>query len=637
MEGLPPLVLASQEQGEVEEDSEEEPPCDGDPEAVPLAEIGDPLLEEDVRPSSDTGFAGDVHHENPAHGSEHPLLHRCRNLAERRVHRLVGVLHHGEIVEPDPVGRHPLPGYEEAAEEEVVGENRHHNGEAHHHVGDDPGEEGDEGVPGPEGGQDDEEDDEEGYGDEGVGEHVGRPAIGVVGRLPHEDEAFLEEDWKSVCAGEAQPLLDALRGRVEPPENGGEDDPRHHDGAHAQREELRHAAGKGFTNVGTAAAPPAPPPETSLPREMLALMASSREQPGADGLTLCGFFPACRARLNSTSGLAAPPGADSSRLRITSRANSQRFSLSGMGRPNSAKKEGSPPGEPLHDHDASPLRDALEHLHHHESGGGVEPRGGLIEEEEDGVVNDVDADGDPPSLTAGDAAVALVADDGLGGAAQAQLPELGGEHERLLHGEHGKEEIVLHDVGGDDLEQAALQELARIDQRRLAGAAGPEDGEDLPFLGLAGDGVEESLGGGELVLVPPLQEGQLLGDLDAVGELREGEHERWRLFRRRRVSDELKNVTVRGRIHVPRLFSSILFSGLLHAPEELPQRRRLRELPLTHGDAVFLTHGGGRGRGRGGVLVVGQLLQVPRHQHPAALLYISTEEDVSVTVKEKDT
>lgn len=125
---------------------------------------------------------------------------------------MVGVLDEGEVVEPYPVGGDAVPGDEEAAEEEEVGEDGDHDGVAEHDVGDDPGEEGDEGAAGPKGGGDDEEEEEEaveaarqadrvvgyggegegeeddgGDGGEGVGEDVGRAAVGVVGCFSHED------------------------------------------------------------------------------------------------------------------------------------------------------------------------------------------------------------------------------------------------------------------------------------------------------------------------------------------------------------------------------------------------------------------------------------------------------------------
>lgn len=40
----PPLVLASQHQTKVKQNPEEKPPSHSDPQAVPLAEISDPLL-----------------------------------------------------------------------------------------------------------------------------------------------------------------------------------------------------------------------------------------------------------------------------------------------------------------------------------------------------------------------------------------------------------------------------------------------------------------------------------------------------------------------------------------------------------------------------------------------------------------
>jgi len=108
----------------------------------------------------------------------------------------------------------------------------------------------------------------------------------------------------------------------------------------------------GFAKAGTETAavellPLLLAPDTSFPLEMLALMASFR-----DGLGLGSFcaWPeffsfSCHDLLKSTK-LLVPPGCSSS-SRIRSSANSVRFSFSGMGWPNSEKKDGRFAGEPL--------------------------------------------------------------------------------------------------------------------------------------------------------------------------------------------------------------------------------------------------------------------------------------------------
>lgn len=69
-------------------------------------------------------------------------------------------------------------------------------------------------------------------------------------------------------------------------------------------------------------------PETSFPREMLALIASLSER--RFGLVEQPLFLCCHALLNSTKFL-VPPGVLSSSSRIKSRANSVLFSFSGIG------------------------------------------------------------------------------------------------------------------------------------------------------------------------------------------------------------------------------------------------------------------------------------------------------------------
>lgn len=131
------------------------------------------------------------------------------------------------------------------------------------------------------------------------------------------------------------------------------------------------------------------------------------------------------------------------------------------------------------DDDAPALCDSLQHLDHHESARGVEARRGFVQKQEDGVVDYVRADRDSPSLSAGDSPVTLVSYDGLCCIAQTELvdqslnsgfllglregarkPELSGEHERLFHSEHGKQEVVLHNVRRDHLQKPRFQDLA---------------------------------------------------------------------------------------------------------------------------------------------------------------------------------
>ena len=220
------------------------------------------------------------------------------------------------------------------------------------------------------------------------------------------------------------------------------------------------------------------------------------------------------------------------------------------------------------DDNAAALRDAAKHLDDHERGGGVEPRRGLVEEQEDRVVDDVGADGHPAALPSGHPAVALVADDGVGRGAEAEMvderlharallgrgqrpreAELGGEGERLGDGEHGEQQVVLHDVRGDGLDDGARERLPverdgalervagdavgeRVDERGLAGAAGAHDGQDLALPRLPGDAVQQRPGGGGGDAVgAALQLGQAAGPApallgaDAVGQAAEHQAE----------------------------------------------------------------------------------------------------------------
>lgn len=132
-----------------------------------------------------------------------------------------------------------------------------------------------------------------------------------------------------------------------------------------------------------------------------------------------------------------------------------------------------------HNYDTATGRNPLQHLHHQVSARGVQPRRRLVEKQQDRVVDYVRPDRHAPPLPAGDAAVALVADDGVGRVPEAQLvdeglhaeflfglgegpreAELRREREGFLHREHREEEVVLHHVGGDHLHQSRLYRLA---------------------------------------------------------------------------------------------------------------------------------------------------------------------------------
>ncbi|PNT71941.1 LOW QUALITY PROTEIN: hypothetical protein BRADI_2g37631v3 [Brachypodium distachyon] len=599
-------------------------------------------------------------------GAEHLHLHRLRQSpnggpVEHLHHGLVRVLDERDVMEPDPVIRDPVAVDEEPGEEQEVCQDRHNHRVAEHDVRHDGREERDEAAPGPERSEDDEgeeaegrraagqpdgeeggdgegerEDDERREGDDGVGQHVGGAAVGVVRRLPEVDVALLDEHRQRVGADvehgghphgeEPHTLLDPLGRVVEPEEDRRQDEAGHHDRRQPHPEELRQAArtsiASGFAYVGTdddgddvVVDEDEVLPATSLPRKTLSAMACSSDMGVAALLagTTSELCAACHVALNSASG-DDPWGSWRSSSRMVSSANSAGFSLSGIGSPYSEKKGFNPAGLPApptgeqhelvqnrqdprtrlmdrhHDHTPA-LRDVPQHLDHHERAGGVQPGGRLVEEEEDRVVDDVDPDGHAAALPAGHPAVGLVADDGVRGPRQAQLvdqgvhagpllgfgqgareAELGGELERLPDGEHRVEEVVLHHVGGDGPQAAAVERLAvegdgaveavtgdaageRVEQGGFPRAAGPHDREELAADCGAGDAGEEGLrvrgrrergreggvrGGGQAVAAAGREEmaGGAPGLLDAVGEVREGQHvrHRWEGSRRRRGS-----------------------------------------------------------------------------------------------------
>lgn len=116
--------------------------------------------------------------------------------------------------------------------------------------------------------------------------------------------------------------------------------------------------------------------------------------------------------------------------------------------------------------------------------------------------------------------------------------EVGGEHKRLVDGEHGEQAVVLHDVGRDALDEAGAHLLAveghpplkaaardpagqAVEEGGLAGAARAHDGRDAALGGVPGDPAEQV----HLLRLPPpahlllLGHGvRQLGELEAPGE-----------------------------------------------------------------------------------------------------------------------
>uniref|UniRef100_A0A804QRI3 Uncharacterized protein n=1 Tax=Zea mays TaxID=4577 RepID=A0A804QRI3_MAIZE len=423
--------------------------------------------------------------------------------------------------------------------------------------------------------------------DHGVGQHVGDAAVGVVRGLAEVDVALLHEHRQRVGAHvehgghghgeEAQALLHALGRVVEAPEDGGQDEAGDHDGAEAHDEELRHAA-----RVGEGALDEHPhlgprrvgerwhrrrgdrAPGHQLPaghalgdgelqrHELAAAIVVVVVVVVKGGSGTAAVLPldvevgerggAVGAALVLADGVERELG----RVLVVrdGRAEVGEEGLEPRGR---AGVHGAPPREqeqPVedgedaraglvdgHDDDAAAARDAAEHLHDHEGAGGVEARGGLVEEQQDGVVDDVGADGHAAALAARHPAVGLVADDGVGGAGEAELvdervdaralavrgqragqAELGGEQQRLAHRQHRVQQVVLHHVRGDGAQPPALQRLPvqrgpaaaeavprdaprqRVQQRRLARPARAHHREQLPLPGLPGDAVQQRLG-----------------------------------------------------------------------------------------------------------------------------------------------
>ncbi|BAS92007.1 Os05g0120050, partial [Oryza sativa Japonica Group] len=245
---------------DIEQKPEKETKRHGDQQALPPADVRDSLLRQHV---------GAGHHAR--------LRQAPRRVAELVLeHRLVRILDQRQVVEPDPVAGDAVAVDEEAGEEQEVGEDgddhrvsqhdvRHHRGQERHEPAPRPErrqhgqrEEGERrataGEPdGEEGGHRERQRQhhQRRERDGGVGHHVGESPVRVVRRFPEVDVALLDEHRQRVGADvehgghghgeEAETLLDSLGRVVEAPEDGGEDEPRHHDRAEPHHEQLRHA------------------------------------------------------------------------------------------------------------------------------------------------------------------------------------------------------------------------------------------------------------------------------------------------------------------------------------------------------------------------------------------------------------
>ncbi|PON91489.1 hypothetical protein TorRG33x02_127720, partial [Trema orientale] len=147
-----------------------ETPSHQNPQAFPLTQLTDSQLLQNIQTIHQARGARHVHSRRRAQVPQHHLLHGGRRGGERRVveqlespletprrvpelaphHCLVRVLDQGEVVEPNPVIRDPIPANEEPAQEEEVSRDRHHHRVPDQHVRDQAGEEHHQGVSGPE-------------------------------------------------------------------------------------------------------------------------------------------------------------------------------------------------------------------------------------------------------------------------------------------------------------------------------------------------------------------------------------------------------------------------------------------------------------------------------------------------------
>ena len=189
-----------------------------------------------------------------------------------------------------------------------------------------------------------------------------------------------------------------------------------------------------------------------------------------------------------------------------------------------------------HHHLAARAGHVVEQLQHVQRGAAVQPRRGLVQQQHRRVVHDVHRDGHPlplaPGHTAGgrEPAAVAAADVAVGDLGQAELlherldalpgggrvggaePEPRGEEDGLADREEREQVVVLRDepaepaqlrAGGDrvavERHRAGLGDLGAraaagqdAEQRRLAGAAGAHDGEDVGAGGGEGHGLEQA-------------------------------------------------------------------------------------------------------------------------------------------------
>jgi len=118
-------------------------------------------------------------------------------------------------------------------------------------------------------------------------------------------------------------------------------------------------------------------------------------------------------------------------------------------------------------------------------GGGVEARGGLVQEQEPGVGDELVANGRPLPLTTGKPTHQMPSNTGVGTRGHLEFlddvldhfaalvgrhipgqPEAGGEREELPRGQHLEEAVVLHHVRRDLVEVPKVDEEGRNEERR---------------------------------------------------------------------------------------------------------------------------------------------------------------------------
>mmetsp|Transcript_13711 Transcript_13711/g.46172 ORF Transcript_13711/g.46172 Transcript_13711/m.46172 type:complete len:367 (+) Transcript_13711:1959-3059(+) len=165
---------------------------------------------------------------------------------------------------------------------------------------------------------------------------------------------------------------------------------------------------------------------------------------------------------------------------------------------------------------AAGVGEAAERAHEQQRRVGVEACGRLVEEEDGGRRDELDADGDAPRLPARDTSPGGASDPRVGhlgqvevanhsldsrlpdaaGLSAARQAEFGGVCEHLAHSERLEESVELHHVRGDALEvrvaplpveQHLAGDLApvlpvgeHVEEGGLAAAGGPHDGRERP-------------------------------------------------------------------------------------------------------------------------------------------------------------